>query len=132
MEAIQPDGWKRPKGYAHAMRTPGRLSVAGLIGTDPTTGEMTAPNDFAGQWAQIWANLGQVLDAASAAYADVAVLRIYLTDLEAYSEAAPNLGRSWREAFADHLPAITMVEVSGLIEGALIEVEAEAVLDDRK
>lgn len=130
MEAIQPEGWKRAKGYAYAMRTPGRVSVAGLIGTDPTTGQITTPGDFAGQWAQIWANLGEVLAAAGTTYSDVAVLRMYLSDLDVYREATRDLGRSWRDAFGDHLPAITMVEVSGLIEGALIEVEAEAVLAD--
>jgi enamine deaminase RidA (YjgF/YER057c/UK114 family) len=131
IQAIAPNGWKTAKGYAYAIRGADRLSVAGIVSTDPTTGELLAPRDFAGQWSQIWRNLGEVLDAAGTSFQEVTTLRIYLTDLNAYREAVRDLGKPWRAAFGDHLPAITMVQVSGLVEpDAQIEVEAEALVKE--
>jgi len=129
LQAIEPIGWKPAKGYAHAMRWTDRLSVAGIMSTDPTTGEMVAAGDFAGQWSQIWKNLGEVLEAADASFQDVTTLRIYLTDFDDYHNAIRDLGKPWRAAFGEHLPAITMVQVAALLHAdAQIEVEAEALI----
>jgi enamine deaminase RidA (YjgF/YER057c/UK114 family) len=47
------------------------------------------------------------------------------------SSAPREFGRAHAEAFGDHPPATTMVEVSSLIDQAmLLEVEADAVVDD--
>jgi 2-iminobutanoate/2-iminopropanoate deaminase len=131
IQGIEPTGWKPAKGFAHAMRVGDRVNIAGLMSTDPTTGEMVAVDDFAGQWAQIWQNLSEVLDAAGASPERVTNLRVYVTDFNDYREAVTQLGRPWKTVFGDHLPPITMVQVSALIEkGALLEVEAEAVVKD--
>ncbi|MGH9024455.1 MAG: Rid family hydrolase [Acidimicrobiia bacterium] len=66
---------------------------------------------------------------ADAAPGDVTTLRIYLTSLDAYRQAGAMLAGPWREVFDRHLPAITMVQVAGLVEDdALLEVEAEALI----
>jgi enamine deaminase RidA (YjgF/YER057c/UK114 family) len=90
---------------------------------------MVAAGDFAGQWSQIWKNLGEVLEAADASFQDVTTLRIYLTDFDDYHNAIRDLGKPWRAAFGEHLPAITMVQVAALLHAdAQIEVEAEALI----
>ncbi len=55
--------------------------------------------------------------------ADVVRTRLFVTDISRWKE----YGRAHREAFGDHPPATTMVEVSALIDpDMLIEVEADA------
>lgn len=127
LEAITPDGWKRARGYAHAIRADGRIAVAGVLPWDPTTREIPDA-DFGGQWRRALANLAELLDGAGSGTDRVLALRIYVTDLDAYNAAGPALAEGWAAAFGSYLPAITLVEVSRLVEpGALIEIEAEAL-----
>ncbi len=57
--------------------------------------------------------------------ADVVQTRLYVRDIARWED----VGRAHSEVFGDVLPATAMVEVSGLIEPAmLVEVEATAVL----
>lgn len=129
---IDPPGWVSAKGYAYAVRHGDRLAVSGLLGCDPATGSVAADADFTAQWTAVWHNLAEVLAAAGTGPRHVVALRVYVTSLAAYRAAVRTLGRPWRAVFDEHLPAITMVQVSALVdEHALLEVEAEAVLGDR-
>jgi enamine deaminase RidA (YjgF/YER057c/UK114 family) len=128
---IDPPGWAQAKGYAYAVRQGDRLAVSGLLGCDPATGTVAPDADFTAQWTAVFANLAQLLEAAGTSAGRVVALRIYLTSLDTYRGAVRTLGRPWRAVFGDHLPAITMVQVSALVdEHALIEVEAEAAVGD--
>ena len=60
--------------------------------------------------------------AAVASLRDVVSIRAYLTSLDSYADHA----RVRRERFGDALPASAAVRVAGLLEGALVEVEAIA------
>ena len=53
----------------------------------------------------------------------------YVTDRAAYLDAAESLGIAYREVIGRHFPAMSVVEVSALIEpGAVVEIEATAVV----
>ncbi|WP_153504350.1 RidA family protein [Cumulibacter manganitolerans] len=129
VQTISPAGWKPARGYSHAVRAGDRIAVAGLVGCDPAVGSVPEGADFVAQWSAIWDNLSALLAGAGSSPGQVSMLRIYLTDLDAYRSAGRALGESWKKAFGDHLPAITMVEVTGLLDpNALLEVDAEAVV----
>jgi enamine deaminase RidA (YjgF/YER057c/UK114 family) len=125
---IKPEGWPAARGYSYAVEHDGRVHVAGVMATDAETHEVV-PGGFAAQWAKVWTNMGEVLRAAGTTPDNVVAIRIFVTDLAAYRDARRQLGGGWAETFGDHLPAITLVEVSGLVlPDALLEAEAEAVL----
>ena len=128
MKMVRPEGWPAARGYSYAVEHGGRVQVAGVVGWDPVTMEIV-PGGFAAQWAKVWANMAVVLDAAGTTPDRVLAIRVYVTSLAAYHDARRELGVGWGATFGDHLPAITLVEVTGLVlPDALLEAEADAVL----
>jgi enamine deaminase RidA (YjgF/YER057c/UK114 family) len=126
---IEPPGWPRGAGYAHAVARTGRtLALAGQIGWDPRTQQLV-PGGFAAQCRQAFANVRALLDAAGARPEDLVRITWYITDRAAYLAARVEIGAAWREYFGRHYPAMTVVVVAGLIEpAALVELEATAVI----
>ena len=126
---VHPEGWPRPAGYANGIAAHGRLVVvAGQVGWDPRT-ERFAALDMAGQVAQALGNIAEVLAAAHATSGHVVRLTWYVTDLAAYVAARPKVGEAYRAVFGAHYPAMSVVEVKGLMEkDALVEIEATAVV----
>ena len=127
MKPINPDGWPTPRGYANAMLAEnGVLFVAGQIGWD-AQGKLKP--DFVGQFRQALANIRSIVEAAGGRVEQIARLTWFVTDLEQYRGNGRELGAAYREVMGRHFPAMTVVEVKGLVEkDALIEIEASAVI----
>lgn len=108
--------------YTDAVRVGDLLFVSGCVPTDGQ-GHVVGGDDVAAQARKVFENIGAVLAAAGATFADVAKVTVYLTDVD--DRAAINPVR--QEAFGDAKPASTLIEVSRLaIPGIKIEVEAVA------
>ena len=55
----------------------------------------------------------------------------YVLDKKEYVAAYPQIGVAYREIIGKHFPAMTAVQVAGLIEDrAKVEIEVTAVLPD--
>jgi reactive intermediate/imine deaminase len=120
-------GMPAPTGYAHAVKAGNVLAISGQLGLDADR-RLVGPGDVAAQARQALDNIGRLLDAAGAAWSDVVKLTIYLTDIRSIGRV-----REVRTAYYDEVgmrpPATTTVGVTGLsVEGALIEIEAWAVM----
>ena len=76
----------------------------------------------AAQTAQTMANLAERLTEAGAALSDVVKTTCFLTDMDTF----PTFNTAYAEAFGDHRPARSTVEVSALPGGMAVEVEAWA------
>jgi len=130
-EVINPEALGAPKGWNNGLLAPkeGRLLfIAGQAGWEE--GAKGKPPDFAGQFARALDKVVAVLRAAGGAPTDLARVAIYVTDLAAYRSSRKAIGEAWRERLGKHYPAVALVEVSGLVdEGAVVEIEATAVLD---
>jgi enamine deaminase RidA (YjgF/YER057c/UK114 family) len=128
-DAIHPEGWAAPQGYAHGMAATGRLVVtAGQVGWEPATGAF-ASDDFAEQAAQALRNVAAVLRAGGAAPEHLVRLTWYITSADEYRAARRALGAAYREIIGRHYPAMSVVVVRALLEPrAKVEIEATAVV----
>jgi len=107
--------------YTDAVSFGQLLFVSGRLGIDPES--QTVPDDVVDQARIVFANIGRVLKAAGASFADVLKVTVFLTDIN----DRPKVNPVRQEFFGEHRPASTLVEVSRLVRPeAKIEVEAIA------
>ena len=107
--------------YSPAVRAGDWLVLAGQVGFDPVSGAIVA-GGAAAEARQVFANVTAVLGDCGASFADVAKTTVFVTDIGAFA----SVNAVYAEAFGDHRPARSTVEVSALPAGALVEVEVWA------
>jgi enamine deaminase RidA (YjgF/YER057c/UK114 family) len=117
--------WEDQVGYSRAVRADNEVHVSGTTATDD--GEIVGVDDASEQTRQALANIEDALDEADAALSDVVRTRIYVTDIDRWEA----IGEAHSEAFDEHRPATSVVEVQRLIHAEmLVEIEAVAVAED--
>lgn len=127
---VDPPELGEPVGYTNGYLVPPDrrlLFVAGQVGWDAEQ-RIVSPR-FDEQFARALDNILAVVRSAGGSPADVVRMLVFVADLEAYRRARPSLGAIWRERFGRHYPAMSLVQVAGLLEeGALVEIEATAAI----
>lgn len=115
--------WERRVGYCRALRAGDRIFVTGTAAVAPG-GSVHAPGDAYRQARRCFEIIRQALDELGVGMEDVTRTRMFVTDIEQWEA----FGRAHAEAFGNHPPTTSMVQVSRLIHpDMLIEVEADAV-----
>jgi len=129
-KVLQPPNWKRPKGYANGISAKGRLVfVSGMVGWD--VHEKIVSPDFVAQARQALQNIVAVLAEGGARPEHIVRLNWFIVDKKEYVAAFQQLGLVYRAIIGNHYPAMTAVEVSGLLEdGARVEIEATAIVPE--
>jgi len=130
MKLLQPPDWPRPKGYANGIAARGTLvCLSGIVGWNSE--EKFVSNDFIGQVRQALQNIVAILKEAHARPEHIARMTWYVLDKQAYMSSGKEMGRIYREIIGSHYPAMSVVEVSGLVEAnAQVEIEVTAVVPD--
>ncbi len=118
--------WEAVVGYSRAVRVGDIVAVSGSAAVD-ADGQVVGEGDAYAQAVQCIRVIADALDKAGASLENVVRTRIFVTDIELWSEVA----RAHQEAFGEIAPATSMVEVSRLIDPAmLVEIEADAIISN--
>ncbi len=130
MKILQPDGWRRPKGYSNGISARGRMIfTAGVVGWDEN--ESFPDYTLHGQFAQALRNTLAILACDGAGPEHIVRMTVYVTDRHEYIASRDEVGAAWRELIGANYPAMALVEVSGLVEGAAkVEIETTAMVPD--
>ena len=128
MEILQPPLWARPRGYSNGVAASGRtVCVSGMIGWDGQGVFHT--DDFAGQVRQALENIVAVLAEADARPEHIVRMTWYVIDRKEYVAAYKAVGQAYRDVIGAHYPAMTAVQVAGLVEDrARVEIEVTAIV----
>jgi len=103
----------------------GRLVFcSGQIALDPQSGELLGAGDVRVQARRVLDNLAAVLAAAGASFDHVVKTTIYLADLADFGAVNEIYGGCFRQP----PPARATLQVAGLPKGALVEIDAIAVV----
>lgn len=126
---LNPPGWPQPKGYANGVKARGEMVfVGGMIGWD-IHGKL--PQGFVAQTKQLLENIVAVLKEGGAGPEHVVRMTWYVTDIDAYRNCLPELGKAYREVMGRNFGAMALVQVKSLVEkDALLEIETTAVIPD--
>src|SRR6267378_1925746 len=131
MQILQPPDWAEPRGFSNGIAVKGGTTVyiAGQVGW--TGSGVWQAKDFAGQFRQAMRNILDVLAQAGGRAEHIVRLTWYVIDRDEYLAALKPVGEAYREIMGGHYPAMSVVQVSGLVESlARLEIEATAVIPD--
>jgi len=130
MKMLQPPGWASANGYSNGVAARGTMVfVAGQVGWDPQ--QRIEPGGFVAQAGRALSNIVAILAEAGARPEHIVRMTWYVTDKGEYNASLRELGKAYREIIGRHFPAMTAVQVAGLVEeGARVEIEATAIVPD--
>lgn len=109
--------------YSQAIVANGFVFTSGQIPIDPATGAM-AQGEITVQTRQVLDNLKAVLVAAGCSMADIVKTTVFMADLGDFAA----MNGVYGEFFPGEPPARSTVQAAALPRGALVEIEAIALL----
>ena len=126
--AVHTEAAPAPVGpYNQAVVAGGVVYCSGQIALDPASGQMVGAGDVEAETRQVLANLQAVLAAAGCGPRQVVRTTVYLTDLGDFAR----VNAVYAEVFGEGVsPARACVQVAALPKGALVEIDAVAVLGE--
>lgn len=120
------NAWESLVGYSRAVRVGSWVCVAGTTAAR-VTGGAVGDDDVGAQTREALRRIDVALRQVGARLEDVVRTRMFVTDIHRWEE----VGRVHGEVFRSIRPATSMIEVSRLIDPALlVEIEADAVVPD--
>lgn len=109
--------------YSQAVKTGNFIFVSGQVPLDPVSGQIQG--DIQSQTHQVLKNIQAILLAAGASLKDILKTTVFLKNLDDFSA----LNEVYQKYFPGEAPARSTVEVSRIPKGALVEIEAIAVIN---
>ncbi len=109
--------------YSQAIRVGDFVFTAGQLAIDPATAELVE-GGIEEQTRQVLRNIAAVLEEAGSSIDKVAKTTVFLKDMGDFKA----MNEVYGEFFANEPPARSTVEVANLALGALVEIDAIAVV----
>jgi 2-iminobutanoate/2-iminopropanoate deaminase len=116
---------KAPKAigpYSQAIRSGDWLFLSGQIPAEPVSGVITG--DIQAQTHQVFKNISAILAEAGAGLPDVVKTTVFLKDMNYFAA----MNEIYQSFFVKNPPARSCVQVVAIPKGALIEIEAVAII----
>ena len=115
--------WESKIGYCRALRAGNLLYITGTTSLDDN-GRVHAPGDGYEQAKRCLELIERALTTMRAERRHIVRTRMFVTDITRWAE----FGKAHKEFFDKHPPTTTMIQVSRLIDPAmLIEIEADGI-----
>ena len=109
--------------YSQAIKANGFVFVSGQLSLRPGDKELSA-GDIGSQTEQIFANLRAILGAAGTSLDNLVKTTVFLQNLDDFA----GMNEVYAKHVGDRPPARSTVEVAKLPSGALVEIEAIALV----
>ena len=105
------------------------MCLSGIIGWD-AQGRLVG-DDLVSQTRQALTTIAALIREAGGTPGDIARMTWYVVDKQEYLAAQEPLGAVYRNVIGRHFPAMTVVQVAGLLEDrARVEIEVTAILEE--
>jgi 2-iminobutanoate/2-iminopropanoate deaminase len=111
--------------YSPALRVGSLLFLSGQIPLDPATGQLVA-GGIREQTGRVLQNLGELLHAGGADFANVVRTTIFLADMNDFAV----VNEIYASFFAEPYPARATVQVARLPKDVRVEIDAIAVIEE--
>ena len=109
--------------YSQAIKANGLVFVSGQLSLRPGEKELSA-GDITAQTEQVFANLRAILDASGSSLDRLVKTTVFLQSLDDFA----GMNEVYSKYVGDTPPARSTVEVAKLPSGALVEIEAVALV----
>jgi 2-iminobutanoate/2-iminopropanoate deaminase len=109
--------------YSQAIKANGFVFVSGQLSLKPDHAEIVGDN-ITDQTEQVLTNLRAILEAAGSGLDQLVKTTVFLQNLDDF----PGMNEVYRQHVGDQPPARSTVEVARLPSGALVEIEAIALV----
>ncbi|KAM3614874.1 uncharacterized protein V6R79_020177 [Siganus canaliculatus] len=109
--------------YSQGILVDRTLYLSGQVGMEPASGQLVAGGVQA-ETRQALANMGEVLKAAGCGYENVVKTTVLLANMNDFTA----VNDVYKQFFTSNLPARAAYQAAALPKGALVEIEAIAVL----
>jgi 2-iminobutanoate/2-iminopropanoate deaminase len=109
--------------YSQAVRSGNMLYTAGQVAIDPAVGKLI-DGDITAQTHQVLRNLTAVLEAGGTGLGHIVKTTVFLQDMADFAA----MNAVYASFFGPNPPARSTVAVAGLPLGAMVEIEAVAII----
>jgi 2-iminobutanoate/2-iminopropanoate deaminase len=109
--------------YSQAIKANGFVFVSGQLSLRPGDKELSA-GDFGAQTEQVFANLRAILESAGTSLDNLVKTTVFLQNLDDFG----GMNEVYSKHVGERPPARSTVEVAKLPSGALVEIEAIALI----
>ena len=110
--------------YTPGIRVGEWLFLSGQVGFEPSTG-LLVDGGITAQTEQVMRNIGVLLDAAGASFANVVRTTVFLADMNDFTA----MNAVYARHVVDPPPARSTVQVAALPRQALVEIDVIAIID---